>query len=181
MIEHYTNKIWQHLHQLNSPAVRCLNEGLTKEEVLAQCEQVNFPVCEEIIALYQWKNGTNIIGSYNLGLYMRDADIFPHFHFNSLEKALEIWRSEFVPEVATQYLNGIADPWQVTWLPIFSDDGDGHYVLDTEGKRIIHIDENWHTELKYNNLEEMLQHIVSKYENKRYLIDHANEGFLTEV
>ena len=172
-------QIEKHLQKLQSPAIQCFGEGLTNENIFLLSQNHNFVLSESLFHFYQWKNGTDILRSYQKGLYMRDADIFPHFHINSLEKALEIWKSEYVPEIELQYRNGIADPWKATWLPIFSDDGDAHFVLDTETHEVRLIDENWQTEKRFDNLAEMIRTIWECYERDYFTIDKANEGFLS--
>jgi hypothetical protein len=172
-------QIENHLHNLQSPAIQCFGEGLTQEKILILSKNTNFIFSENLLLFYQWKNGTDILRSYKKGLYMRDADIFPHFHLNSLEKALEIWRSEYVPEIEFQYKNGIADPWKESWLPIFSDDGDAHFVLDTATNEVILVAEDWHTEKRFDSLEEMIRMIWECYERGFLTIDKANESFLS--
>lgn len=97
-----------------------LTEGLQDDKISQILVQNGYIASHEIIDLYKWGNGANLM----CGQILNDVYLIPGFYFLSLPKAIEM---------ALEYRKPHPFPmprWEVDWLPILSDDMRSNYLVD---------------------------------------------------
>jgi cell wall assembly regulator SMI1 len=109
-------------HPIMVGIAQSLQPGLSQEDITSKLEDFPYTLPNEVIEIYQWRNGQR--GNYSDGLA-------PYYRFLSLEDALREYRIlvELAMEFAEEDL-----PWQKLydpcWFPIFKEDSN-YYVVCT--------------------------------------------------
>jgi len=97
------------------PVCHFLNDALEENEIIKLFKSVGLNPTTELIELYQWRNGTNIVQ----GTMLDDIQIIPGFHFLSLQDSV------------SNYLAMKNDQrWNQNWFPVFANGGGDFYAVD---------------------------------------------------
>ncbi len=129
-------------------------------------DKVELPSTFDLERLYGWHNGTSSASSASLD----DIQIFPGFHFLSLEDAV------------TNYRAFGSDPrWSPGWLPVFANGGGDFYVVDLslagDGQvRHFWIDAADHP-VEFSSVTAMMRTLAQGFERGIFYVD-AN-GYLS--
>jgi len=155
-------RIVEHLKRLNRPVVGLLRSGIS----IKTNEVSPWQLTEEIVALYQWRDGTA-----SQGQILDDMHFFPGFYFMSFDEALENWRA-FQKDKR----------WLPNWFPIFANGGGDFYVLPLpEGNagecEVVGfmLGESDHF-VEYSSLTNMFNTILECYTHEAYFVEAA--GYL---
>lgn len=109
------NSTFDVLNDLNRPVVNSLRPGLTREQVSAGLRNIDLTASEELINLYSWRNGTEIVP----GKAADDFYFFPGYYFVELSEAVD----EYLARNITSF-------WNDKWFPIFSNNAGDFYVAE---------------------------------------------------
>jgi len=112
--EHLDNMLL-HLQNWNFPVCKLLNDPIDKDQISKMFQKIGLSPPEELIDLYQWRNGTDV----KPGTVLDNIHIIPGYYFLSLEDAITCFLS-FKDD----------DRWKPYWFPIFSNGGGDFYALD---------------------------------------------------
>lgn len=163
----YLDKIYEHLLNLNCPINEYINDGVTKKMVLDCFENIGLVPSPEIIDLYTWHNGTNIIEGTKLDY----IQFIPGFHLLSLEDA--IYQYNLVKE---------DQRWNKSWFPFMANGGGDFYNIDlTMSNKLTtpivgFILGELAQEIEYENMTSMMKTFYICYEKK--IIYCSNQGYL---
>ena len=115
MSEMRTNleEIYAALTSLNRPVVELFNEGISPERIEELLAVVGFGNNEEVVSLYQWRNGTRVMP----GVILDDVHFFPGFYLLSIDDAIESYR-----------MLRKADDWDSSWFPFMGNGGGDFYA-----------------------------------------------------
>jgi hypothetical protein len=161
------NTILCYLEKLKQPVVTYMNAALDRESIINLFKVVSLNPSDELIELYQWRNGTKVIQ----GTALDDVQFFPGFHFLSLEDSI------------SNYLAIQTDQrWNNNWFPIFANGGGDFYAIElfsvNEGNTPVigFILGESQQDIEYQNLSIMLLTLCESY--KRKIIFKDKEGYL---
>ncbi len=143
--------------QNNKPStIKSLQPGLTIEEIESKVKDLPFRLTEEVIELYQWRNGMIDDGSC----------FFRYYRFLPLEETLE--ESTLCEEAW-----GLSLPFG--WFPLFEFEGEFFAVVgaeeNTENSLILNTYEG--IDIIHRSLTNMMLYIAECYETGVYYIDES--------
>jgi hypothetical protein len=124
----FLERIFRKLEELEKPAARLLQPGLTRERIDALTRDLPFKLPEEACWLYMWRNGT----AEDTGATLGDMTLFDSKHMLSLEDALGHHHSlPMTPEHYGDYYEPdlVEALHGATLFPLFSDDCAGYYYI----------------------------------------------------
>lgn len=114
-ISDFLSTILTFLLKWQFPVCRFLNDALEEREIIDLFDSAALTPTIELLELYQWRNGTNVVK----GTMLDDIQIFPGFHFLSLQDSI------------SNYLGIKNDQrWNQNWFPIFANGGGDFYAID---------------------------------------------------
>lgn len=115
------DRIVAHLRRLGRGAPDRLQQGLSQQELASWESQLPFALTGELVALYQWRDGTKA----EEGDLLEDLYFFPGFYFLSMEEAVQTFKEM---EEAPQ--------WSEGWFPVFADGGGNFYIVPCTAKKV---------------------------------------------
>ncbi|EKO3450436.1 SMI1/KNR4 family protein [Vibrio fluvialis] len=117
------NMILSYLESWGAPVCGFLNKPINACEIQKHFEKINLLPTDELLELYQWKNGTKVVK----GTLLDDVQLIPGFHLLNLQDSLRY------------YLSLKEDRrWDSSWFPIFANGGGDFYAVDlskSDGKK----------------------------------------------
>lgn len=152
--------------RLGRKVIQLLRPGLRRGEIESLLEERGFPQTQELVALYEWRDGTDT----TTGLMLDDLQLVPGFYLLSLEDALTNY------DAFTK-----SQRWNAYWLPILANGGGDFLTLDTSDRagtgliRHFRIEESEHP-IEYGSLADMLATFAAAYERGVFFVD--GEGYL---
>lgn len=161
------DEILAFLSRWQFPVVGFLQHGLNKDLILELFSNINLQPTNELLQLYAWKNGVNVVEGINLD----DIQFVPGYHILSLEGAI------------AQYIAVKGDPrWDRSWFPVMANGGGDFYVIDLaqsdgESAPVIGFllgEEEQDTE--YQSIAAMLHTFFECY--KKGIVYRSEEGYL---
>lgn len=143
----------------NKPStIEFLQPGLTIEEIESKVKDLPFRLTQEVIELYQWRNGMIDDGSW----------FFRYYRFLPLEETLE--QSNLCEEAW-----GLSLPFG--WFPLFEFEGEFFAVVgaeeNTENSLILHTYEG--IDIIHRSLTSMISCIAECYETGAYYIGESGD------
>jgi cell wall assembly regulator SMI1 len=106
--------IVQHLRRLDRRVPELLQRGLTRPEIQALEATLPFSFTEELVIVYEWRNGTKS----ESGDILDELNFFPGFYFPPLQEAIEIFHER-----------KNAPQWREGWFPLFADGAGDFYII----------------------------------------------------
>jgi cell wall assembly regulator SMI1 len=152
----------------NNPVVAAaLKPGLTKSEIADKVSSLPFQLPEEVIALYQWRNGVreDCPGSF----------IWYH-NFLSLDRAIHEYEG----------MNGLnLSGWHKNWFPLFDFEGEYYFVPCSKKKHSAlpigyYFLEETEATVCYTNLTTMMQTALECFETGAVFVEDKEKGILRE-
>ncbi len=154
------------LAHLERKVVQLLRPGLSQGEIESRLAVRHFPSIEEVVDLYEWRDGTDA----TTGLALDDLHLVPGFYLLSLHDALANF------DTFTK-----SPRWNTSWLPVLANGGGDFLALDTSGSagatpvHHLRIEESKHP-IEYNSLADMFATFVAAYEQGIFYVD--SHGYL---
>ncbi|MEX1365613.1 MAG: SMI1/KNR4 family protein [Nannocystaceae bacterium] len=143
-----------------------LQTGLSAREIASWEARLPFLLTREIEALFQWRNGTNVVEGDLLG----HAYFFPGYYLLSIEEAVETYEERR----GTQQ-------WKDEWFPVCADGGGDFYVVPCSGDKldVAPVIGFLHGEpeqtVDYESLSAMMQTIEACYAEGAFFVDDDGE------
>ncbi|EFP97773.1 SMI1/KNR4 family protein [Vibrio caribbeanicus] len=166
-ITEFLSTILTYLLKWQFPVCKFLNDGLEESEIRALFNSSGITPTNELIELYQWRNGTNIVQ----GTMLDDIQIIPGFHFLSLQDSVNNYSAMKNDK-----------RWNPSWFPIFANGGGDFYAVDLSQSTgdtapiIGFILGEAEQEIEYQSLTTMLLTFCECYENK--VVFRTEGGYL---
>jgi hypothetical protein len=157
------DRIIAKLSALGSPIVSLLQPGLSDQQIQQALASSQFALPEALVAMYKWKNGTQIAVG---------ATFFPWWTFDTISESVERYKVLSAPN------DGL---WNDRLFPVFSaSDVSSIGILCADvpaaDGAIYCFEYTLGTEPEYDSLEAMLRTILDAYENN--VIFMNNDGNL---
>jgi hypothetical protein len=151
------------MHTLESvrPGVQ---PGLSETVIHNMTSSLPFRFPKALVEMYRWHNGIQ-------------ADFFPGFGFESLEKSLDIYQLLANEDDGRRFTDDA-----VHWFPIFRSSGADFYcvlcaVASLDDSEVLHDHNELGVSAAFVNLECMLQTLLECYSCGRFYVD--NQGYPT--
>lgn len=169
------DRILAGLTRLGAPVANQLRPGLPAEEIAARLRELPFVPPRELLALYQWRDGTAGLDFF-----------FPSHDFLSLEDAIEDYYAR--RDVALEYASPelpVDELWHPRWFPIFRASWGTEYTMlcpereTTDTAPILDVDvEGDSHDMAYTSLTHMVRVLADCYETGAFTMH--SDGYLEE-
>ncbi|HNP21284.1 MAG TPA: hypothetical protein PKM63_00390 [Panacibacter sp.] len=110
------DELYEQIKISSSPLLRLFNEGISKQQIAKEMLSISLDLPDEIIQLYEWRNGTNLSRSS----IPNETWLFPLGAFCTLESSIDRYR-HFV---------GNDDYWRTDMHLLFEDSGGEKFLID---------------------------------------------------
>lgn len=163
----YAENILKHHHEMGHIAANMLNPGLKEGHIgeVAKLYNLHFP--EELIQLYQWRNGLNLRASSSKVLSMGHLAFFPGYCFFSIEDAINNYNRIKLQK----------EDWNEDWFPIFWNSGGCLFAINCNrnSPELGHIVEYgniyFDTDTLYHSLEDMFLTLSESFRVGAFFMD----------
>jgi hypothetical protein len=140
---------------------------IEKSRLVGDLARNELAQCADVIAMYQWKGGTNVPA----GTPLDDVHFFPGFYWLSWEDAmtnLSVFKKD--------------SRWKPQWLPVFANGGGDFYAVDCEkGSDSLCAVVGFllgepEQDIEYETLGSMLETVLDCYRRGAFFVD--DRGYL---
>ncbi|MFN0204294.1 MAG: SMI1/KNR4 family protein [Bacteroidia bacterium] len=160
----YAEKILQTQEEIKHPGAQMLNQGLKEGHIREVAAMYDVHFSEEVVALYQWRNGLNSRYPSGSMLKMGDVCFFPGYVFLSIEDAINAYNR-----------SKLQQDWNKDWFPLFWNSAGCMFVMDcgeeNRGQMIEFGGPYFDSEVVYASLSDMLKTIAKSYEVGGFYFD----------
>jgi hypothetical protein len=166
-IVEYAEKILQYQKELGHVAANMLSPGLREGHIrdLAKLYDLHFP--EELVSLYQWRNGLDFRISSREVLPMGKIAFFPGYCLLSIEDAVNCYNRFKLQK----------EDWNADWFPIFWNSGGCVFAINCnpdsadKGKIIEYGSIYFDTDILYHSLSDMFFTLCENYRVGGFFMD----------